>query len=63
MWSSNGRTLLVMCDYYSNFIEVALLKSTTSRWVIRDMSEVFARFGVADILVTDITLRISHQLN
>ena len=42
-----------MCDYYSNFIEVAHLKSTTSRWVIREMSEVFARFGVVDILVTD----------
>ena len=50
---SNGRTLLVMCDYYSNFIEVAHLKSTTSRCVIREMSEVFARFGVVDILVTD----------
>ena len=42
-----------MCDYYSNFIEVAHLKSTTSRCVIREMSEVFARFGVVDILVTD----------
>ena len=50
---SNGRTLLVMCDYYSNFIEVAHLKSTTSCCVIREMSEVFARFGVVDILVTD----------
>ena len=50
---SSGRTLLVMCDYYSNFIEVAHLKSTTSRCVIREMSEVFARFGVVDILVTD----------
>ena len=50
---SNGRTLLVICDYYSNFIEVAHLKSTTSRCVIREMSEVFARFGVVDILVTD----------
>ena len=50
---SNGRTLLVMCDYYSNFIEVAHLKSTTSRCVIREISEVFVHFGVADILVAD----------
>ena len=50
---SNGRTLLVMCDHYSNFIEVAHLKSKTSRCVIREMSGVFARFGLADILVTD----------
>ena len=42
-----------MCDYYSNFIEVANLKSTTSRSVIREMKEVFARFGVSDVLVSD----------
>ena len=35
------RVMVVMCDYYSNFIEVAHLKSTTSRCVIREMSEVF----------------------
>ena len=50
---SNGCTLLVMCDYYCNFIKVAHLMSTTSRCVIRKMSEVFACFGVVDILVTD----------
>ena len=42
-----------MCDYYSHFIEVPHLKSTTSRSVIREMKEVFTRFGVPDALVTD----------
>ena len=48
---SNGRDVRLL--YCSNFIEVAHLKSTTSRCVIREMSEVFVRFGVADIFVTD----------
>ena len=42
-----------MCDYYRNCIEVAHLKSTTSRSVIREMSEMVVRFGLADIMGTD----------
>ena len=49
----NNRTLLVICDYYSNYIEVARLNSVTSRSVIKEMKEVFARYGIPDILVTD----------
>ena len=49
----NGRTLLVMVDYYSNFIEVARITSTTSRSIVKELKETFARYGVPDILVTD----------
>ena len=49
----DGRTLLVVTDYYSNFIEVARLNSATSRSVIKDMKDVFARYGIPDVLVTD----------
>ena len=49
----NGRNLLVMCYYYSNFIDVAHLKSTPTRSVIQEMKEVFARFGVPDVVVTN----------
>ena len=49
----DGRTLLVICDYYSNYIEVARLSSVTSRTVIKELKAVFARFGVPDTLVTD----------
>ena len=58
----NGCNLLVfvvMCNYYSNFTEVAHLKSTTSSSVIREMKEVFARFGVPDMLVSDNTPQFS----
>ena len=49
----NRRTLLVMVDYYSNFIEVASVTSTTSRSIIKELKATFARYGVPDILVTD----------
>lgn len=49
----DGRTLLVIADYYSNFIEVARLNSVTSRSVIKEMKDVFARYGIPDVLVTD----------
>ena len=49
----DNRTLLVISDYYSNFIEVACLKTVTSHNVIKEMKAVFARYGIPDILVTD----------
>ena len=49
----DGRILLVMTDYYSNYVEVSSLKSLTSAAVIRAMKEIFARFGVPDFVVTD----------
>ena len=45
-------TLLVICDYYSNYVEVARL-NTTSRSVIREMKAIFARCGILDIVVMD----------
>ena len=47
------RTLLVGVDYYSNFIEVTRMTTTTSRSIIKAMKEVFARFGIPDVVVTD----------
>ena len=48
-----GRTLLVISDYYSNFIEVARVTAITARSIIKELKAVFARFGIPDILVTD----------
>ena len=47
------RTLLVISDYYSNYIEVARVASVTSRSIIKELKAVFARFGIPDVLVTD----------
>ena len=49
----DNRTLLVISDYYSNFIEVARLNTTTSRNNIKEMKAVFSRYGIPDVLVTD----------
>ena len=49
----HGRTLLVVCDYFSNYIEVERLTTTTSRSVARVLSSLFARHGVPDVLVSD----------
>ena len=50
----DNRVLLVVSDYYSNYIEVARLNNLTSRAVIKELKAIFARFGVPDTLVTDI---------
>ncbi|XP_056156803.1 uncharacterized protein LOC130130964 [Lampris incognitus] len=44
---------LVMCDYFSQFIEVAKLQSTTSSAVVECMKSWFARNGVPLTVVTD----------
>jgi transposase InsO family protein len=48
-----GKDYLVMCDYYSRWIEVLLLTSTTSTAVISRMKDVFARFGVPIEIISD----------
>ena len=40
-----GESILVVIDYYSRFLEVAILKSTTSAKVIEALAPMFARFG------------------
>ena len=49
----HGRTFLVVCDYFSNFIEVERLQITTSRAVCKALKVLFARYGVPDVLVSD----------
>ncbi|XP_044167088.1 uncharacterized protein K02A2.6-like [Acropora millepora] len=49
----DNRVLLVVSDYYSNYIVVARLNNLTSRAVIKELKAIFARFGVPDTLVTD----------
>ena len=48
-----GRTLLIVCDYFSGFIEVERLRSTTSGTVIKALKSLFARYGVPDMIVSD----------
>ena len=50
---SKGRTLLVVCDYFSGFIEVERLHTTTTTAVSKALKVLFARYGVPSVLVTD----------
>ena len=49
----NGESIWVLVDYFSRFVEVAILKSTTSAKIIEAISPVFARFGQLFSLRTD----------
>ena len=49
----NGRMLLVVCDYYSNYIEVESLQKCNSSGTIKAFKVLFARYGVPDTLVSD----------
>ena len=49
----DGRHILVTSDYFSNFVEVTRLNSTTSAAVSKALKEILARFGITDELVSD----------
>lgn len=48
-----GDNLLVVIDFYSRFIEVAILRQTTSKEIIQALEEMFARFGYPYRLLSD----------
>ena len=48
-----GESLIVVIDYYSGFLEVAIMKSKTSVRVIEPLAPMFARFSFPFSLRTD----------
>ncbi len=48
-----GRTVLIVCDYYSNFVEVERIDKVTSRGVSKALKAIFSRYGIPDVLVMD----------
>ena len=49
----HGRMLLVVTDYYSNFIWVKRLNSTTTTAVSKQLMELFSVHGIPKIIMTD----------
>ena len=49
----DNRILLVVVDYFRNYIVVANIQTPTSQKVIKSLQDIFARFGIPDTLVTD----------
>lgn len=53
LFDCNGKSHIVVTDYYSNYPEVATLPTTSSKAVITYLESVFARHGVASELYSD----------
>ena len=53
LFEFKGRSYLLIVDYYSRFIEVALLNRTTAEEVILRTKGMFARFGIPEVVVSD----------
>ena len=48
-----GESLLVLVDYYSRWIEVDVIRATTSKVIIQRLDAQFARYGIPKSLRTD----------
>ena len=48
-----GEDYLLVVDYFSKYIELALLKNTTSETVVGHMKSIFSRHGIPTTLVSD----------
>ena len=49
----DGCMLLVVCDYYSNFIEIDNINRATSQSLCKSLKSMFSRYGVPDIVISD----------
>ena len=48
-----GKNFLVVIDYYSRWLDIKLMTSTTSEAVIRKLREMFATHGIPDVVISD----------
>lgn len=54
LFEHNGKTYVIVVDYYSRYFEIApLKKSTTAEDVINQMKSFFARHGIPETVVSD----------
>ena len=47
------RSYLLVVDYYSRFIEIALLNGTSADTVIQHTKSIFARYGIPEVVISD----------
>ena len=53
LFDLKGKSYILLVDYYSRFVEVQELKSTTTSSVISFLKPIFARYGIPVTLVSD----------
>ena len=64
LFELNKAQYLIVVDYFSRYMEVVKLSSTTSSSVINSLKSFFARHGIPNELDTDNGLQFSsHDLN
>ena len=51
--SYEGKEYLIVVDYYSRWIEIIYLKESTSSFVIGKLKNMFAKFGIPEVMVSD----------
>jgi len=59
LFSLNGDNFIVIVDYYSNFIEMERINSTSSQSVIQALKMTFGHHGILESLVSDM---VQHML-
>lgn len=53
VFEHKGKSYLVVVDYYSKFIETALMRNKTTGAIVTHMKSIFARHGIPDELISD----------
>ncbi|KAJ0012151.1 hypothetical protein NQD34_013126 [Periophthalmus magnuspinnatus] len=53
LFELRGKTYLLAVDYYSRYVEIALLNKTKSNDVITHLKSFFARHGIPEVLMSD----------
>ena len=53
LFELKGKSYLLLVDYFSRYIEVIKLSSTTTNSVVAAMKPIFARYGIPDIVILD----------
>jgi len=53
LFEFKGNQYLLIVDYHSRFIEIALLNGTSAENVIRHTKSIFARHGIPEVVISD----------
>lgn len=53
LFTLKGKTYIVVIDYFSRYLEVATLSTTTSTIIISILKSLFARYGIPEEVVSD----------
>lgn len=53
LFTLEGKDYLIVCDYFSNFFEIAELNRTNAALIIQMLKLNFARYGIPKLVISD----------